>query len=103
MYPMKIPPKNTENTTTNNRYVIKSTDPLARNDDQKIDPTNKNTPNITNENIIRGKLVLSAKLSKNPLGASSFSVKLYPHSVQNSISSSLITLPQLGQCLTISI
>ena len=66
-YPMNIPPKNTENTIINNKYVIRSIEPLAMNDAQKIEPTNKNTPNIMKENIIMGKLVFSIKLSKNPL------------------------------------
>ena len=90
-YPMNIPPKNTENTIINNKYVIRSIEPLAMNDAQKIEPTNKNTPNIMKENIIIGKLVFSIKLSKNPLEEELFISlidfdKSYPHSVQYSTS-----------------
>ena len=106
-YPTNIAPKNTENTIVNNRYVIKSIDPLAMNDDQKTDPTNRNIPKITNENTITGKLVFSFKFSKKDLfSISKFGLmpffKSYPQSGQNSSSLSNSN-PQLGQCFTISI
>ena len=104
-YPINIPAKNTENITVKIKYVIRSIDPFDRNNDQKNEPTNRNTPNIINENIIINILVLSAKLSKKPIESliTGFSDKLCPHSVQNSISLSDSALPQFGQCLIIGI
>ena len=85
-YPVNIPPKNTENTIVNIRNVTKSIAEFARNDDQTIDPINRNAPNTTNENMIIGRLAFSVKFSKNPfllLFMTGFN-RLQPHSVQNS-------------------
>lgn len=76
------------------------------NNDHINDPTNRNIPKITNEKIIIEKFVFSLKLSKNPYELSFLLtglIKLHPHSVQNSISSSEISFPQLGQNFKLTI
>ena len=83
------------------QYVMKSIIPAVMNDDHIKDPINRNTPNMINANTIIEKLVLSIRLSKNPFELLSIlltlPVKLHPHSVQNSMSSSVISFPQPGQ------